>query len=76
MCIVKRFIVRYINRQLAANAENVEKMKGVVELWAARIKRVLFCLDCLMAKLADNEITADEIKEASGEIQELVREWK
>lgn len=76
MCLVKRFIVRFINKQLKENAGNISKVKEVVTLWSSRIKRVLFCLECLLQKIDDNEITADEIKEASDEIQELVKEWK
>ena len=76
MCVVKRFIVRFINKQLADNAGNVAKVKEVVTLWSSRIKRVLSCLDGLLAKIDDNEITAEEIKQASDEIQQLVQEWK
>jgi hypothetical protein len=76
MCLVKRFIVRFINKQLKENAGNISKVKEVVTLWSSRIKRVLFCLECLLAKLDDNEITADEIKQASDDINALVKEWK
>ena len=76
MCVVKRFIVRFVNKQLKDNAGNVAKVKEVVTLWSSRIKRVLSCLDGLLAKIDDNEISADEIKQASDEIQQLIEEWK
>ena len=74
-CIIKRVVSKIINKTLKENADNVSKVKEVVTLWASRIKRVLFCLECLLAKLDDNEITPDEIKQAGEEIQQLVKEW-
>ena len=74
-CIIKRVVAKTVNKALKENADNVAKAKEVVTLWSSRIKRVLFCLDCLLAKIDDNEITPDEIKKAGEEIQELVREW-
>ena len=76
MCLVKRFIVKFVNKQLKENAGNISKVKEVVTLWSSRIKRVLFCLECLLSKLDDNEITAEEIKQASDDINALVQEWK
>lgn len=74
-CIIKRVVSKIINKTLKENADKVSKVKEVVTLWASRIKRVLFCLECLLAKLDDNEITPDEIKQAGEEIQQLIKEW-
>lgn len=74
-CIIKRVVAKTVNKALKENADNVSKVKEVVTLWASRIKRVLFCLECLLAKLDDNEITPDEIKQAGEDIQQLIKEW-
>ena len=74
-CIIKRVVSKVINKTLKENADDVAKIKETLSVWSGRIRSVCFVIDCLLAKIADNEITPDEIKQASEEIQELIKTW-
>lgn len=74
-CIIKRVVSKVINKTLKENADNVDKLKETLTVWSGRIRRVCFVIDCLLENISDNEITPDEIKQASEEIQELIKAW-
>jgi len=74
-CIIKRVVSKVINKTLKENADDVAKVKETLTIWSGRIRRVCFVIDCLLEKIADNEITPDEIKKAGEEIQELIKTW-
>lgn len=73
--IIKRVVCAKVNALLKGYSENVEKFRGGVTLWVNRLKRVLACLDSILAKLADNQLTPDEVKESATEITALIKEW-
>lgn len=50
-------------------------MKNTLNVWIIRIKAILQCLESLLKKLDDNELSPDEVKEATAEIQKLVKAW-
>lgn len=74
-CIIKRVVSKVINKTLKENADDVTKVKETLTVWSGRIRSVCAVIDCLLDKIADNEITPDEIKQAGEEIQELVKTW-
>jgi len=74
--IIKKVIVKRINKLLDGRKQSVEVIRAKVALWLDRVRRVVSCLESLIAKIEDGEITADEITQAGNEITELVKGWK
>jgi chromosome segregation ATPase len=75
-CILKKFILKTVNKVLDEHKTNVEKAKATVSTWTTRTKRLLECLESLQTKLDDNKIDDKELEEAVKDVQDLVKEWK
>ena len=73
--LIKTVIVGKVNALLDERKRNVAQIRETLGVWLARIKGVVSCLESLSAKLADNAITADELREASEEIAATVKAW-
>ena len=73
--IVKKVIVRRINKLLDSKRQGVEVVRSKVGLWLDRVRRVVSCLESLSAKLDDNKLDAAELKEAGAEITATIKAW-
>lgn len=73
--IVKKVIVKKINDLLKQYKDNVDKVRATLNLWIERIKNVLACFESLLAKIDDNELDAEELKQTTDEVSKLVKEW-
>lgn len=73
--IVKKVILSKVNRLLGDYQGDVVKIKGVLAKWTARLEKALACFNGLVAKLDDNQLTAEECEQAAKEIAALVRGW-
>ena len=73
--IVKKVIVSKINDLLKTYKGNVEKTRQTLKRWITRIENVLECFKSMLAKLDDNIIDADELKQAADDVTKLVKEW-
>lgn len=73
--IVKKVVCGKVNGLLSEYKENVAGVKNTLNVWIIRIKAILQCLESLLKKLDDNELSPDEVKEATAEIQKLVKAW-
>ncbi len=73
--LVKKVLCSKVNGLLKKHKGNVDNVKGIVKTWILRIQRVMSCLEALLAKLDDNELTADEVKQSTDEITKLIKEW-
>lgn len=74
-CILKKFILKRLNKLLDEYKDNVGKARDTVEVWTTRAKRVTTCLESLSKKLEDNELSDDELEEAIEELTSLVKGW-
>ena len=74
-CILKRFILKRLNKLLDEHKEDIGKARDTVGLWLNRTKAVLSRLESLSDKLADNEVTDEELEQIVNEFQGLVKEW-
>ena len=74
-CILKRFILKKLNKLLEEYKENVGKARGTVNLWLARGSSIVKCLESISEKLEDNQLTADELQEATDELKNLMKDW-
>lgn len=73
---IKKFIIGKVNSLLEKNKGNVTKVRETLNLWISRIENITGCLKSLLAKLEDNQIDSDEVKQTTDEIKKLVGEWK
>ena len=73
--IVKKVICGKVNDLLKKHKGNVDKTKDVLKSWILRIQKLMACTERLLAKLDDGEITSEEIKQATEEVTNLIKEW-
>lgn len=74
-CLLKKFILKTVNKVLDEHKTNIDKTKETVNLWMTRTKRLLECLESLTKKLDDNQIDDKELEETVQEMTNLVKEW-
>ena len=73
--LVKKVLVGKINRLLKDYKGNAATVRETLRKWTERISKVLACFQSALARLEDNELTADEIKETAEEIQGVIKAW-
>lgn len=74
--LIKKIICGKMNNLLEKNKGNMEKIRSTLLVWISRIEKILGCLKSLLAKLEDNKIDSDEVKQTTDEIKKLVGEWR
>jgi hypothetical protein len=73
--IVKKVICSKVNDLLKKYKDNVGKVKDTLKTWILRIQKMMSCLEALLSKLDDNELTSDEVKQTTDEVTKLIKEW-
>lgn len=73
--LVKRVLISKVNDLLKKYKGNVGKVKDVLKAWILRVQKLMGCLEGLLAKLDDGEISADELKQATEDVTKLIKEW-
>lgn len=74
-CILKKFLLKTVNKTLESYKDDVVKTRDTVSLWTNRTRKLLSCLESLSQKLDDNQIDGEELQEVVSEIESLVKEW-
>lgn len=74
-CILKKFILKRLNKLLDEYKDNVGKARDTVNLWLSRTDSIANCLKGLSQKLEDNKLTDEELEDAVQEIENLVKSW-
>ena len=72
---VKKVVCGKVNDLLAQYKDDVESVKSTLNVWIVRIKAILQCLENMLKKLDDNELSPDEVKDVNEEIKKLIKEW-
>ena len=72
---VKKVVCGKVNDLLAQYKDDVESVKSTLNVWIVRIKAILQCLENMLKKLDDNELSLDEVKDINEEIKTLIKEW-
>lgn len=72
---VKKVVCGKVNDLLAQYKDDVESVKSTLNVWIVRIKAILQCLENMLKKLDDNELSLDEVKDTNEEIKTLIKEW-
>lgn len=73
--IVKKVLCNKVNDLLKKYKGNVVTVKDTLKTWILRIQKVMSCLESLLSKLEDNELTSDEVKQTTNEVTKLIKEW-
>lgn len=74
--LIKKCVVGKLNKLLEKNKGNMEKIRSTLLVWISRIENITGCLKSLLAKLEDNKIDSDEVRQTTDEIKKLVGEWR
>lgn len=72
---VKKIVVGKVNGLLMKYKSDVSKVREKLVKWTGRLEKALACFKALLSKLDDNQLTADECKQARSEISDLVKSW-
>lgn len=72
-CVVKKIVLNKLNKLLKEYDGNIDKAKETVRLWLKRVNLVSECLEKLLKKLDDGELTVDEVTEAIKDVQDTIK---
>lgn len=72
---VKKVVCGKVNGLLSKYKDDVQSAKSTLNVWIVRVKAILQCLESMLKKLDDNELTPDEVKETAEELKTLIKEW-
>ena len=75
-CLLKKFILKQINKLLDDYKENVNMAKDKVWVWLKRADAINKFLQGLYEKLSDDKLTEEELKSTLEELNEMVSKWK
>lgn len=75
-CILKRFIIKTINKLLEDYKDNVQVAKDKVWTWMKRSDAVNRFLQGLYEKLSDNALTEEELESTLNEFKDMVSQWR
>ena len=75
-CILKRFIIKTINKLLEDYKDNVDAAKDKVWTWMKRSDAINKFLQGLYEKLSDNKLTEEELKSTLEEFKDMVSKWR
>ena len=75
-CLLRKFILKQINKLLEDYKTNIGDAKEKVWLWLKRADSINKFLQGLYEKLSDDKLTEDELKSALDEFKVMVEGWK
>ena len=75
-CILKKFILKQINKLLDDYKDNIGNAKEKVWVWMKRADAINKFMQGLYEKLSDNNLTEDELKATLEELKLMVSKWK
>lgn len=73
--LAKKYIIKALNDLLFKNKGKVIQVSNTIDFWVDRLGRIIMALKSLNAKFADGEITTEELKESTEEVERLVQEF-
>ena len=73
-CVVKKVILKKLNKLLKEYDGNIDKAKETIRLWLKRVNLISSCLEKLIAKLDDGSLTAEEVTDVIEDVQQLIKD--
>ena len=71
----KRYVIGMLNDMLDQYKDDISKVRQTLQVWIARLEKILSCFKSMLAKLDDGKIDADEIDQTIAEIEQVIKEW-
>lgn len=71
----KKYIVNAVNDLLSGNKGKVLTITNTITIWIDRLERIIQTLKSLNLKVADGELSDDEVSESTDEFARLVKEF-
>lgn len=75
-CLLRKFILKQMNNLLETYKDNVGLARTKVKVWLERADAVNDFLKGLDEKLADNNISEEELKSAVDEFKQVIERWR
>ena len=72
--IITWWLCRKINNLLEQHKDNVVKVKSTVNIWIARLEKVLAAFKSILENLSDNAIDSEEIDQTIAEVEKVIKE--
>ena len=73
--LAKKYVVSAVNDVLVKYKDNVLKVTSTITLWIERLEKIILQLKKINARVADGQITKEEIAESMSELEVLVKEF-
>ena len=73
--LAKKYVVSAVNDTLVKYNDNVLKVTSTITLWTERLEKIILQLKKINARVADGQITKEEIAESMSELEVLVKEF-
>jgi hypothetical protein len=73
--IVKKYAIGLINNLLEDYHDDVDKVKDLLNLWIARVDKILYTLRSMLSKLDDNQLSDDEVEKTIDELTTAIKQW-
>lgn len=74
-CLLRKFILKQINKLLDDYKDNIGNAKEKVWVWMKRADAINKFMQGLYEKLSDNNLTEDELKATLEELKLMVSKW-
>jgi len=72
---IKRYVVGKINDVLEKYRGDVDNVRDTLQVWIARLEKILSCFKSTLAKLDDGKIESEEIDQAVADVEEVIKGW-
>lgn len=72
---VTKVIIGKVNDLLEQYSKDVNKVKDTLQVWIARLEKILSCFKSTLSKLDDGKIDSEEIDQTVAEIETVIKEW-
>lgn len=73
--LIKKYVIGKVNDLLREYRDDIAKVTETIDLWIGRLEKITSQLRKINGRVADGEITADEIRQSTEEIETLVKEF-
>ena len=73
--IITWWLCRQVNNLLEEYQDAVDRVKDTLNLWIARIDKILYALRSMLSKLDDNQLSDDEVEKTIDELTTAIKEW-
>ena len=73
--LAKKYVISAVNDTLVKYKDNVLKITNKITLWTERLEKIILQLKKINARVADCQITKEEIEESVSELDVLVKEF-